>query len=553
MNKGQQLRTLQNKIITWVAATIGSFSPALADGVILVKSHPSQSQQYWRAFAFRTNEASSYNYTVTFLNGQQQNFFKSEVGAIIEEPKWNELTIDSDEGWLKLRQHKSDLLASVAQFPQLKDWATALTSKFDTLLNKDSLSVVIYRGKAISRDDYNKIKGVTPSNTSGNLEAGLLPELTIGSKVLTYVKLKSISGTRISIIHSNGIQGYNISDLNKAEILSLTKAFPEFAEHMRTHLAEKPADPSSSTMSPGADFERSSSSSALHVSNRPNQSQEVKIQAKEDTVNKDSVNPSNPINSGLHTNQPIIELGQFKAKSSLFTNSLGMKFRHVPETNIIICIHETRVKDYSEYTITNNLPAAEHKEKNTEHLNELPVTDVSYIDAMSFCEWLSTKENLKYRLPTDKEWSMAVGLPSEQGINPKEKATNSDIIIYPWGSYYPPKREDGNFGLTQLNRLDNNKYEDDGFETKSPVMSFKPNALGLFDMGGNVREWCLDWYDEKQETRVCRGTSYFYLYHETNYRSSFRWGEMKPQEHNELIGFRCVIELPPNEIDQTKK
>jgi hypothetical protein len=207
------------------------------------------------------------------------------------------------------------------------------------------------------------------------------------------------------------------------------------------------------------------------------------------------------------------------------------------------------VKDYSEYLQSRrgNLQGI----KNADATPELPITEVSYDDATDFCKWLSSKEGRNYRLPTDEEWSTAVGLPPESGKNPKEKSEKGDLEIYPWGNYYPPNKEDGNYGLTQIGRDSSFKYADDGYEETAPVMSFKPNKFGIFDMGGNVREWCLDWFDEKQDTRVTRGTSYFYLYTQEAHRSSLRFGQ-KPQQHDIIHGFRCVIGSLIKENDQSK-
>ena len=235
-----------HSIIVMAVAAICFSSQAQADGVILIKSHATQSPQFWRAFAFSKNEASSYNYNVTLLNGQQHNFFRTEVGAIFEEPKWNELIITSDADWQKLEQQKSKLLDSLGQFPQLKNWSDSLAAKFDNLLDKNSSSVVVYKGQIISRDDYNKLRGQDSPSNSEKLEKGVLAELTIGSVKLTNIKLKSFDESRVSLIHSNGIQGYSLSDLKEAEISSLSKAFPEFAEHVKKLLADASAKAASS-------------------------------------------------------------------------------------------------------------------------------------------------------------------------------------------------------------------------------------------------------------------------------------------------------------------
>jgi formylglycine-generating enzyme required for sulfatase activity len=87
---------------------------------------------------------------------------------------------------------------------------------------------------------------------------------------------------------------------------------------------------------------------------------------------------------------------------------------------------------------------------------------------------------------------------------------------FPWGGDFPPKTKDqaGNYSdESRKAKAPNDATQyiegyDDVFPTTSPVMSFKPNKLGLYDMGGNVWEWCEDWYDNAQKARVLRGGSW---------------------------------------------
>jgi formylglycine-generating enzyme required for sulfatase activity len=123
-----------------------------------------------------------------------------------------------------------------------------------------------------------------------------------------------------------------------------------------------------------------------------------------------------------------------------------------------------------------------------------------------------------------------MGLENERGATPAEKERNSPEKVYPWGSYFPPKPGDGNYDIDGV---------EDGYDGTAPVMSFKANKLGVYDLGGNVYEWCQDWYDEDKDSRVLRGASWDYDT-EARLRSSSRYfGD--PRGRVDFGGFRCVL------------
>ncbi len=83
------------------------------------------------------------------------------------------------------------------------------------------------------------------------------------------------------------------------------------------------------------------------------------------------------------------------------------------------------------------------------------------------------------------------------------------------GGELQPERETGKFKSAKAQAADKAGSGDfvasgynDGFVNTSPVGSFAANRFGLHDLGGNVRQWCEDWFDAEQEDRVLRGVSW---------------------------------------------
>ncbi|MFZ2088390.1 MAG: formylglycine-generating enzyme family protein [Desulfobaccales bacterium] len=112
------------------------------------------------------------------------------------------------------------------------------------------------------------------------------------------------------------------------------------------------------------------------------------------------------------------------------------------------------------------------QDKNLNGPNQ-PVVGVSWHDAQAFCRWLTRETGVAHRLPSEAEWEVAArgGLVGEP---------------YPWGRELPDAG-----GRFRANYYPND-FADDGFRLTAPVASFAANGYGLFDMAGNVSEWCAD-------------------------------------------------------------
>jgi serine/threonine protein kinase len=249
-------------------------------------------------------------------------------------------------------------------------------------------------------------------------------------------------------------------------------------------------------------------------------------------------------------------------KDKPFTNSLGMKFVRLPQTNTLMCIHETRRRDYARFAA--ETPGLDKTWENPRAYNglSLPVDDdthpasaISHDDAVDFCQWLSNHENRSYRLPTDREWSIAVGIGDLEDGNASPTDLNSRVLDnYPWGSYWPPVNGDGNYGDKSWLARDpkaTNCIEslDDKYLTTSPVMSFKPNTLGLFDLGGNCSELLNEVLSSNRA--VIRGESWLPA-PQRNRLSSYRgFTDAIPKGFRPAsIGFRCVVLIDDLLIEQ---
>ncbi len=198
-----------------------------------------------------------------------------------------------------------------------------------------------------------------------------------------------------------------------------------------------------------------------------------------------------------------------------FTNSIGMKLVRIepgsfvmgqdgPPADYQTVLHADRCDqaDWDErpshrVTITTALHIATTEVTNAQYRQFTPganpdgkddeaVVFVSWHDAMKFCEWLSAKERRPYRLPAEAEWEYACRAGTTTYFHTGDRLPDgfqkwkfNDKLVkrfFSKAGKFPPD------------------YRDWPAEAPLRVAQTPANAWGLFDMHGNVEEWCLDWY-----------------------------------------------------------
>jgi serine/threonine protein kinase/formylglycine-generating enzyme required for sulfatase activity len=210
-------------------------------------------------------------------------------------------------------------------------------------------------------------------------------------------------------------------------------------------------------------------------------------------------------------------------KTTPFSNSLGMAFVPAGTPGVLFSVWETRMSDFTAFVEDSHHDAISDSSFGTpaftlektadgksagweqnggswkdphfpsKQTGEHPVVCVSYLDAEAFCVWLTKQDRAtgnipataSYRLPSDAEWSRACG--------------NGE---FPWGETFPPGSQDGNYFGTEAMVGVLEGFSDglgtagrrDSAARTAAVGMFKENRFGLYDMGGNVWEWCSTWY-----------------------------------------------------------
>jgi formylglycine-generating enzyme required for sulfatase activity/serine/threonine protein kinase len=264
-----------------------------------------------------------------------------------------------------------------------------------------------------------------------------------------------------------------------------------------------------------------------------------------------------------------LQIAKAPVSGRAWTNTIAMRF--VPVGDLLFAIWDTRVRDFEEFVRASSYQVTGPMESILDGMQgqhgktwdypgfsqtpDHPVVGVSWKDAMEFCSWLTQKERgigllqegQYYRLPTDQEWSQAAGIEREEGTTPEERSGHP-LDLYPWGNSFPPPAGAGNYAGSEMRGADwpaNWRFiqnYDDGFTRTSPVGSFKPNAFGIYDLGGNVWQWCMDKFSANGDSRVLRGASWANA--DPALLKTNRRIDAVVDNRTDCYGFRCVLQTP---------
>lgn len=233
----------------------------------------------------------------------------------------------------------------------------------------------------------------------------------------------------------------------------------------------------------------------------------------------------------------------------VYTNSLGMKFKRIPAGEFMMgdpdddptrhsdClphrvritrpfylgVHEVRRKDFAAFVeatgyrtqaedgnavgevfdaearrfVYGKISTHSWRDPGFPQTNDHPVVLVTWNDAQAFCKWLSEKEGRKYRLPTEAEWEYAARAGTQTRFPGGDELTDvagyENVADQCLAKQLPKDLQDEEW-MDPRGRFF--PFED-GYAFTAPVGRFRPNAWGLYDMMGNVSEYCSDYRHSK--------------------------------------------------------
>ena len=268
--------------------------------------------------------------------------------------------------------------------------------------------------------------------------------------------------------------------------------------------------------------------------------------------------PAKPVQAAVPAAAPVIQSVEPEpVRFANYVNSFGSQMLFVPSGEFVMGSEApdagptekplTKVTLSRFYMSRHLVTNAEYEQFDPSHIRKRapgagdrhPVVYVSSLEAIKYCQSLSTRERKKYRLPTEAEWEYA--------------ARGTDGRKYPWGNH-AHRGDLANFADRNTVFAWSDRDIDDGYPESSPVGAFPFGAspFGIEDLAGNVWEWCLDFFEPYRgmakvnphgptsgAKRVYRGGSWKSRFN--SLRATTRGSNVPSYSCNDL-GFRIVCE-----------
>jgi len=243
-----------------------------------------------------------------------------------------------------------------------------------------------------------------------------------------------------------------------------------------------------------------------------------------------------PLFEGSNNYLILVKGGVFR-KNFYDENNDIIDTKEVNIKTFYISQFEITAGDYKKYCNDKDILMPLNDWENTREWNDnYPIMNISWEEAVDFCNWLGKKIGKKVRLPSEVEWEYVASFGE---IN----------RIYPWGNDFKIGKNLGNVADESLAKFWIQKYGNtnylkfisdynDGYSILAPVGSFEPNEFGVYDLSGNVPEFTEDDYNSR--LKVEKGSDYMSS-DEKSFRITYRRGTVKdPPCYG--VGFRVVVE-----------
>ncbi len=227
----------------------------------------------------------------------------------------------------------------------------------------------------------------------------------------------------------------------------------------------------------------------------------------------------------IEENFVTLPRGIFLMGSELYANEQPIHEVEI-DYDIAMSKYQVTVEDYMLFAQATGVEMPEEKHV---HLGvNVPVRRVTWLDAMAYCKWLSEREGKTFRLPSEAEWEYACRSGSHKKYCFGDDA--SKLGEYAW-------------------------YKENSEKVTHDVGTKKPNAWGLYDMHGNVWEWCSDRYAENYVGASSDGSAHRVRSEKGMVLRGGAWSGIAPKlrssirinlgasSRNYFVGFRVVVEL----------